>query len=419
MVFVTVYLLAQFSPLIAIASLSIEIDNRQSSSAIKVKSNEPIFISSFFLSEPSRLVLDVKTNGNFEPSLIPASTNGLVRNLRYGFRNDNVLRLVVELTIDPSQLTLNENTSEDAPQITFIIKKIEDGKTIRNSQKNIEKKFAVVVDAGHGGKDSGAVGPTGVLEKHITLNVSVYLANFIDSHPQMRAILSRRDDNKIRLRQRVKIARDSNADLFLSIHADAIDNQSARGSSVYVLSQSGASSELARMLAKKSNESDFIGDIKREKKDEDLWETLVDLSQRATIEESVKVAGKIIKQLRNFGPVHQPMVQYAGFMVLKALDIPSVLIETAFISNPVEEKRLSEPKAQKQIAHWIYRGVCDYFGLEHSNKSYLGDYRVTYGDTLSAIALKFGIAVKELKRVNGLSGDKIKEGELLKIPPLN
>ena len=173
------------------------------------------------------------------------------------------------------------------------------------------------------------------------------------------------------------------------------------------------------MLAKKSNESDFIGDIKREKKDEDLWETLVDLSQRATIEESVKVAGKIIKQLRNFGPVHQPMVQYAGFMVLKALDIPSVLIETAFISNPVEEKRLSEPKAQRQIAHWIYRGVCDYFGLEHSNKSYLGDYRVTYGDTLSAIALKFGIAVKELKRVNGLSGDKIKEGELLKIPPLN
>ena len=235
----------------------------------------------------------------------------------------------------------------------------------------------------------------------------------------MRAILSRRDDNRIRLRQRVKIARDSNADLFLSIHADAINNQLVRGSSVYVLSQSGASSELARMLAKKSNESDFIGDIKREKKDEDLWETLVDLSQRATIEESVKVADKIIKQLRNFGPVHQPMVQYAGFMVLKALDIPSVLIETAFISNPVEEKRLSEPRAQRQIAHWIYRGVCDYFGLEHSNKSYLDDYRVTYGDTLSAIALKFRIDVKELKRFNGLSGDEIKEGELLKIPPLN
>ena len=137
-----------------------------------------------------------------------------------------------------------------------------------------------------------------------------------------------------------KIARDSNADLFLSIHADAIDNQSARGSSVYVLSQSGASSELARMLAKKSNESDFIGDIKREKKDEDLWETLVDLSQRATIEESVKVAGKIIKQLRNFGPVHQPMVQYAGFMVLKALDIPSILLKPRSFLTLLKKKDL-------------------------------------------------------------------------------
>ena len=285
-----------------------------------------------------------------------------------------------------------------------------------NSSSNDNSIFKIVVDAGHGGIDSGAVGPTGVLEKDITLAVSYYLADYIDNHPQMKAILSRKDDSKIRLRQRVKVARESNADLFLSIHADAINNRKARGSSVYVLSQRGASSEIARMLAKKSNESDFIGSIKREQKDENLWETLVDLSQRATIDESIKVADSIIKQLTNYGPVHQPMVQYAGFMVLKALDIPSVLIETAFISNPIEEKRLSETGTQMQIASWIYRGVCDYFGVKSLLSSEIRVHKVMSGDTLSEIAHQFNVDLEALKQFNSLNNDIIQKGDLLKIP---
>ncbi len=335
--------------------------------------------------------------------------------MRHGFRSPDLLRVVLELTVDPSKLTLKR---ENATKLTFRLKAKKDTFVI-NSSPNVNSIFKVVVDAGHGGIDSGAVGPTGVLEKDITLAVSYYLADYINDHPQMKAILSRKDDSKIRLRQRVRVARESNADLFLSVHADAIKNRQARGSSVYVLSQHGASSEIARMLANKSNESDFIGSIKREKKDENLWETLVDLSQRATIDESIKVADSIIKQLSNYGPVHQPFVQYAGFMVLKALDIPSVLIETAFISNPIEEKRLSEPRTQIKIASWIYRGVCDYFGLKYFLNSEGRTHMVITGDTLSEIAQQFNVDLDELMQFNELKSDIIQKGNLLKIPNKN
>ena len=338
--------------------------------------------------------------------------------MRHGFRELDLVRVVLELNIEPSTLTLDREGVTNRTRRVFYLKE-KKGTLSVESRSTHKSVFTIVVDAGHGGIDSGAVGPTGVLEKDITLAVSYYLADFINGHPQMQAIMSRKDDSKIRLRQRVKVARESNADLFLSIHADAIDNRQARGSSVYVLSQRGASSEIARMLAKKSNESDFIGSIKREKKDENLWETLVDLSQRATIDESIKIADSIIKQLGNFGPVHQPMVQYAGFMVLKALDIPSVLIETAFISNPFEEKRLRETGTQIQIASWIYRGVCDYFGLNYFLNNDSRTHLVVEGDTLSEIAYQFNVDLKKLKQFNNLKSDVIKKGDLLKIPVKN
>ncbi len=372
-------------------------------------------VSSFFLQKPSRLVLDIKSLDFHGFSAKLSDKAGLVKVMRHGFRNPDLLRVVLELTVDPSKLTLKR---ESATKLTFRLK-VKEGTFAVNSSPNVNSIFKVVVDAGHGGIDSGAVGPTGVLEKDITLAVSYYLADYINGHPQMKAILSRKDDSKIRLRQRVRVARESNADLFLSVHADAIKNRQARGSSVYVLSQHGASSEIARMLANKSNESDFIGSIKREKKDENLWETLVDLSQRATIDESIKVADSIIKQLSNYGPVHQPFVQYAGFMVLKALDIPSVLIETAFISNPIEEKRLSEPRTQIKIASWIYRGVCDYFGLKYFLNSEGRTHIVIIGDTLSEIAHQFDVDLEELIQFNELKSDIIQKGDLLKIPNKN
>ncbi len=402
----------------AFAFLEVEVENNKSFSKVFVLSSDLVDISSFFLEQPSRLVLDIKTKnlGEFRHKM--SNGVGIVKAMRHGLRELDLVRVVLELNIEPSKLTLDRGGETSRTQGIFYLREKKDIHSVesRSTDKSV---FKVVVDAGHGGIDSGAVGPTGVLEKDITLAVSYHLANFINGHPRMQAIMSRRDDSKIRLRQRVKVARESNADLFLSIHADAIDNRQARGSSVYVLSQRGASSEIARMLAKKSNESDFIGSIKREKKDENLWETLVDLSQRATIDESIKIADSIIKQLGNFGPVHQPMVQYAGFMVLKALDIPSVLIETAFISNPFEEKRLRETGTQIQIASWIYRGVCDYFGLSYLSNNDSRTHLVVEGDTLSEIAYRFNVSLIKLKQFNNLKSDVIKKGDLLKIPANN
>ena len=397
------------------AALKVEVNNHESFSVVMVSGDKIDDVTTFFLRKPSRLVFDIKSKDLHEFSPKFSDEPGLIKVMRHGIRAPDLLRVVFELNIDTRKLDL---TREGAKKFTFRLKTKEDAFSI-NSSPNGNSMFNIVVDAGHGGIDSGAVGPTGVLEKDITLAVSHYLADYINQHPQMKAILSRKDDRKIRLRQRVKVARESNADLFLSVHADAIDNRKARGSSVYVLSQRGASSEIARMLAKKSNESDFIGSIKREKKDENLWETLVDLSQRATIDESIKVADSIIKQLSNYGPVHQPMVQYAGFMVLKALDIPSVLIETAFISNPIEEKRLSESGNQMQIASWIYRGVCDYFGLRYLLNSESRTHIVMRGDTLSEIAYQFNVNLKVLKEFNDLKSDVIRRGDLLKIPNNN
>ena len=218
-----------------------------------------------FLEKPSRLVLDIKAKNldKFRHKL--SNGVGIVKAMRHGFRELDLVRVVLELNIEPSTLTLDREGVTNRTRRVFYLKE-KKGTLSVESRSTHKSVFTIVVDAGHGGIDSGAVGPTGVLEKDITLAVSYYLADFINGHPQMQAIMSRKDDSKIRLRQRVKVARESNADLFLSIHADAIDNRQARGSSVYVLSQRGASSEIARMLAKKSNESDFIGSIKREKR---------------------------------------------------------------------------------------------------------------------------------------------------------
>lgn len=214
------------------------------------------------------------------------------------------------------------------------------------------------------------------------------------------------------------MARKKKADLFLSIHADAIQNRAVKGSSVYILSNRGASSELARRLASQANSSDFIGSIKRENKPDDLWETLVDLSQKATLDESNRAARGILTQLNRVGGVHKKKVQSAGFLVLKSLDIPSVLIEVAFISNPAEEMKLNDPTFRQSIAQAVYRGVLIFFDLkENSNNSVSrNSYSVKKGDTLSEIAVREKVSINTLRKINGLRSDFIKEGQTIALP---
>ena len=220
--------------------------------------------------------------------------------------------------------------------------------------------FVVAIDAGHGGKDTGAIGPHGFMEKHVVYSIASKLKGFIDANPNMRAILVRKRDEFLELRERTEIAREAKADLFVSLHADAFENGEAKGSSVFTLSRSGASSEAARWLSNSENAADLVGGVKLKGRGKLLASVLLDLSQNAAIESSERAAASILRELKKSHRLHQDQVQKAGFAVLKSPDVPSLLIETAFISNAEEEKNLTNPQYQIAIARSVFNGIRAY-----------------------------------------------------------
>ncbi len=223
------------------------------------------------------------------------------------------------------------------------------------------RMVTIAIDPGHGGEDPGAIGARGSREKDITLSIAQKLKAQIDKEPNMRAILTRDGDYFLPLNSRVQKARKVQADLFISIHADAFTRREANGSSVFALSESGATSAFARYLAQKENESDLIGGVSINVKDPHLARTLLDLSQTATINDSLKLGQAVLGHIGEINRLHKPRVEQAGFAVLKAPDIPSILVETAFISNPEEEKRLNDPGYQDKMATSILSGIKKYF----------------------------------------------------------
>jgi N-acetylmuramoyl-L-alanine amidase len=230
-----------------------------------------------------------------------------------------------------------------------------------NNNANKNKPIIIALDAGHGGDDPGAKGKQGTYEKDVVFAIAEKLERFINSHPAMRAVMIRQGDYFIGLRDRMQLARAAKADLFISIHADAFQNAGASGASVYTLSRNGASNEAAYWLAKNENESDLIGGVSLNDKEEVLASVLLDLSQTATQEASLTVANRVLKNIQQVNNLHKGSVQKAGFVVLKSPDIPSILVETAFISNPSEEQNLLNTAYQAKIARAVFNGVCDYF----------------------------------------------------------
>ncbi|NSL54522.1 N-acetylmuramoyl-L-alanine amidase [Uliginosibacterium aquaticum] len=231
---------------------------------------------------------------------------------------------------------------------------------IKPARGNV-RPITIALDPGHGGEDPGAVGAKGSFEKNITLDVAQRLKAKIDAEPNMRAMLTRDADFFVPLQQRVEKARRVQADLFVSIHADAFIRPEARGSSVFVLSDKGATSTAARWLANKENAADLVGGVNLGVKDAHLAKTLLDLSQTATLNDSLKVAKSVLGELGNVNQLHKGQVEQASFAVLKAPDIPSLLVETAFISNPEEEKRLNDEAYQDRLAEAMLRGIKRYF----------------------------------------------------------
>lgn len=236
-------------------------------------------------------------------------------------------------------------------------KLVAQAKSVTAARPAGNKTVIVAVDAGHGGKDPGAAGKRGTREKDVTLAIARELARRIDREPGMKAVLTRDGDYFLSLRQRIQIARKHQADVFVSVHADAFQNTASQGSSVYVLSQRGASDEAARWLAARENAADLAGGIKLKDKDDVLAQVLLDLSQTATADSSFQLADRVLGELGRLGPLHKEAVQQAGFLVLKSPDIPSILVETAFITNPGEERRLGDPGHQRRIASAIFSGV--------------------------------------------------------------
>jgi N-acetylmuramoyl-L-alanine amidase len=223
------------------------------------------------------------------------------------------------------------------------------------------RDLVIAVDAGHGGEDPGAIGPGGTREKDVVLAIARALAQRIGTEPGMRAVLTRDGDYFVPLRDRMRRARAQNADLFVSIHADSVRDRHIDGSSVYILSQKGASDEASRWLAERENASDLIGGVSLDDKDDVLASVLLDLSQSAASIASEEAAGHVLQQLTQVGQIRKHQVQQARFMVLKSPDIPSMLVETAYISNPDEEQRLRGPAQQARLAEAIHQGVREYF----------------------------------------------------------
>lgn len=314
---------------------------------------------------------------------------------------------------------------------------------------NGQRQVVVAIDAGHGGKDQGAHGPSGTLEKNVTLAVARDLAAQINRQPGMKAVLTRDSDFYIPLKQRYQIAREHNADLFVSIHADAFTSDDARGSSVWVLSPRGKTSEAARWLADRENRADLIGGTTLDDKDDSLAKVLLDLQQGWAMQASDVVAGNVLKALAQLGPTHRGYVERANFVVLRSPDVPSILVETAFISNPAEERRLRDPAHQKKLAEAVMGGVRNYFEstpppgtwfaaeaarrngvqLASSTDSGTGEviasreethandvHKVGRGESLSSIARQYGVSVGALKSANQINSNTVRAGTTLTIP---
>ncbi len=352
---------------------------------VTLEYREPIAFTHQIVKNPERLVVDLEgVEFNSVLSSLPnkiSETDPYIRLIRAGRNKPGVVRLVIELKseIQPQVFMLKPvseyghrlvldlyPTAADDPLLALLEKldapsEKATAKEPRQAQPEITRMVTIVLDPGHGGEDPGAIGRGGSYEKHVTLEVARRLKAKIDAEPNMRSMLTRDGDFFIPLQSRVQKARRVQADLFVSVHADAFIKPTARGSSVFVLSENGASSSAARWLAQRENAADLIGGVNLDVKDPHLARTLLDLSQTATLNDSLKLGKAVLGELGGVNTLHKPHVEQAGFAVLKAPDIPSILIETAFISNPEEERRLNDDAYQEKMAEAILRGIKGYF----------------------------------------------------------
>lgn len=332
------------------------------------------------LKRPQRFVLDLPATRAKSAKPLPKSLGNLITAVRSGPQANGDLRLVFELR--PEAIVNWTPPTAPAKRFTFLVwppapspaapvvagpapaasPPVAALTPVKTEHEPAEGRDVVVaIDAGHGGQDPGAIGRAGLREKDVVLDIARELATRINREPGMRAILTREGDYFLTLRQRIRRARDAGAQLFVSVHADSVRDPRVSGSSVYVLSLKGATDEQARMLADRENAADLAGGVSIDDKDPVIASVLVDLAQSAQIDQSMVAAERVLRSLGRVNDVRKPKVQQAGFVVLKSPDIPSMLVETAFISSPTDERLLGKPERREALAEAIFDGVRQYF----------------------------------------------------------
>ncbi|SDO87424.1 N-acetylmuramoyl-L-alanine amidase AmiB [Pseudomonas jinjuensis] len=416
----------------------------------------PIQHSLFTLSAPNRIVIDI--NGAQLTTVLDKLklSNTPITAVRSAQRSPSDLRLVLDLSaqVTPKSFVLPPNQQYGN---RLVVDLYDQGADITpdvpaTSAPNVpavpvtpsqpvarvpapaggKRDVVIAIDAGHGGEDPGALGPGGLHEKNITLSIARELQRQINQMKGFRAELTRTGDYFIPLRKRTEIARKKGADLFVSIHADAAPSRSAFGASVFALSDRGATSETARWLADTENRSDLIGGdggVNLDDKDRMLAGVLLDLSMTATMSSSLDVGHKVLTNVGRITSLHKSRVEQAGFMVLKSPDIPSILVETGFISNPGESRKLASTSHQQALARSISSGIRQYFQQTPPPGTYLASLRdsgkisagprehvVRAGESLSMIAARYDVSMAALRNANSLKSDSVRIGQVLKIP---
>jgi len=380
------------------------------------------------LSNPTRLVVDIDNAKITQAISQPVSADKYLKNVRSAERDKSNLRVVFDLkkNIEMRSFLLQPNGQYGHRLVIDLYdENRQDAATriITQADNKRSKDIVIAVDAGHGGDDPGATGPHGVREKDVTLKIARNLANLINQEYGMKAVLIREGDYFLSLRKRIGKAREHKADLFISIHADSFKDPRVKGSSVFILSNRGASSEAAKWLAERENAADLVGGVSLDDKDDVLASVLLDLSQTASLEASIGVADRVLSGLKKLGKTHKKHVQSAGFAVLKSPDIPSILVEMAYISNPEEEKNLKNAAHQTKLAKALLSGLKGYFRDYAPEGTLLAavatrKHIIERGDTLSGIAQRYRVSMNTLRDSNRLKSDRIRIGQVLNIPAI-
>lgn len=391
----------------------------------------------FTLGNPNRVVIDLEDTtlrGNYDD--LDLDDSG-VSSVRSAHRQDGTLRVVLDLTgdLEPRSFVLPPNQQYGHRLVVDLQRDdrtsptIENAREVRRARTEGNRDIIIAIDAGHGGEDPGAIGSAGTYEKHVALAIARELESLVDETPGYTPFMVRTGDYYISLVRRRQLAREANADFFVSIHADAFTSAQPSGASVYALSDSGATSTMAEYLASSENQADTIGGvggIRLDEMDAMVREVIVDLAMTHSMQEGLSIGEQVLNSMAGVTNLHRRRVEQAGFAVLKSPDMPSILVESGFMSNPRDEANLGSRAYRQRIAGAVFDGIKDFFDespppgtwvyAQRNSGDRYASYTVRSGDTLSGIASRYGISINRLREINDMNSDTLYVGQQIQVP---